>query len=291
MRSILSLGLTALAACTSAVSAETTIAILEFGPGGSVHRTTATSTESNSVAVTSFWNAMHQPSKRGSMSQHTGMSVVPDLFSRADAGIIIGLKGESLKSMPTVASLLDMEAEDVDNVVGHVHVRGQAGADLLKRAASSKENVESIAKDDVGRRLQSAAETAARGELKGMETLSLAVDNDESAAAADEHLARMLKTLQKQAAANKKTVVVHLVAEEEGRRRLEGEDNENNQNNNNNQNYNEKTMYEIQTFNLYLWTSVGLVTIVFMVLSAFVAMPLMPDTLLFGETAKMVGSD
>ena len=49
-------------------------------------------------------------------------------------------------------------------------------------------------------------------------------------------------------------------------------------------------MYEIQTFNLYLWTSVGLLVIVFMVISAFINMPLMPDTLLFGETAK-IGSD
>lgn len=284
---MLSLGLTALAAST-AVSAETTIAILEFGPGGSVHRTTSSSaTGSNSAAVASFWNVMHRPSSKHSM-KHAGMSVVPDLFTRADAGIVVGIsgKGEALKAMPKTNSLLESGANDV---VGHVHVAGQAGAELMKRASKDAENV---ATEDVGRRLKSAGESAARGDAKGMEALSLAVDNDESAAAADEHLSRMLQTLKKQAASNGKTVVVHLVVEEEGRRRLEDNDGEDNgENNQYSYSYGEKTMYEIQTFNLFLWTAVGLLVILSMVISAFIAMPLFPDTLLFGETAKMVGSD
>lgn len=290
MRSILSLGLAALAASTSAVSAETTIAILEFGPGGAVHRTTSTVTESNSAAVASFWNALHRPTKRSSMSKHAGMSVVPDLFTNADAGIVVGLKAESLKSMPTAASLLDTETS-VDNVVGHVQIPGQVGAALMKHAAASKEDVEMIVKEDMGRRLQSTAETAARGAQTGIEALSLVVDSDEAAAVADEQLGRMLKTLKKEAASSGKTVIVHLVVEDESRRRLD-EDNENgeNQNNNNNAYSNYKSMYEIQSFNLYLWTAVGLVVIVYMVMSAFIAMPLMPDTLLFAEQAK-IGSD
>lgn len=222
------------------------------------------------------------------MGRHSGMSVAPDLFTKADAGIVVGLSGESLKSMPAAAALLDASASDV---VGHIHLPGRgAGAELMKGA-------ESIANEDLGRRLLSTAESAARGDLEGMASLSLAVDDDKSAAVADEQLGRMLKSLKEQAKASGKTVVVHLVAEDEGRRRLQDEDEEGqegqNQNNNNNNNasYGEKTMYEIQTFNLYLWTSVGLVTVVFMVMSAFVNMPLMPDTLLFGETAKIAGSD
>lgn len=285
MRSIISLGLTALAACTSTVSAETTIAILEFGPGGSVHRTTSSVTESNSAAVSSLWNVLHGQSKNTLSSQHEGMSVAPDLFAKADAGIVLGLRGESIKSMPAAAALLDATAA---NVVGHIHVPGRrAGADLLKDA-------ESVSGEDVGRRLRSTAESAARGDLPGgMVVLSLAVEDDESAAIADEQLGRMLKILKEQAAASGKTVVLHLVAEEGGRRRLnEDEDNEEEGENQNNYAYsNEKTMYEIQSFNLYLWTSIGLVTIVFMVMSAFVAMPLMPDTLLFGELSKIAGSD
>ena len=304
MRSILSLGLTALAASTpSSVSAETTIAVLEFGPGGAVHRTTSSITESNSAAVTSFWDVLHRPtsssSKYNSMSsQHAGMSVVPDLFKKADAGIIVGLQAESLQAMPTAASLLDVSSSaSVDNVVGHVHVPGQVGADLMKRANASslnKDAVENIDKDDMERRLQSTAEIATRGELEGgMTTLSLNVGNDvEAATVADEHLGRMLKTLKEQAVEKGKTVIVHVVIEDGARRRLEDEqqkEGEENQKNNNNYNSNQKSMYEIQSFNLYLWTTVGLIVIVFMVLSAFISMPLMPDTLLFGEAAKIGG--
>ena len=87
-------------------------------------------------------------------------------------------------------------------------------------------------------RLQSAAETAARGESKGMETLSLTVDNDDTAAVADAEFSRMLNILKKEAAINGKTVVVHLVVEEEGESRRRLEENQNNQNNNNAQNNN-----------------------------------------------------
>ena len=291
MRSILCLGLTALAASpSSGVSAETTVAILEFGPGGSVHRSTSSATESTFAAVSSLWNVLHdnRPQRAPSMSQHAGMSVVPDIFTRADAGIVVGLSGgggESLKAMPTAMSLLD---EGASHVVGHVHIPGQRSGELLKRASKKKDDVSVIAKEDVGRRLQSTAETAARGDLKGMEALSLAVENDDAAAVADKQLGRMLETLKKEATAHGKTVVLHLVVEEAGagRRRLEDNQNQNNQNqndNNANSNSNEPTMYEIQTFNLYLWTAVGLIVVLFMVMSAFIAMPLMPDTLLYGE--------
>ena len=304
MRSILSLGLTALAASTpSSVSAETTIAVLEFGPGGAVHRTTSSITESNSAAVTFFCDVLHRPtsssSKYNSMSsQHAGMSVVRDLFKKPDAGIIVGLQAESLQAMPTAASLLDVSSSaSVDNVVGHVHVPGQVGAELMKRANASslnKDAVQNIDKDDMERRLQSTAEIATRGELEGgMTTLSLNVGNDvEAATVADEHLGRMLKTLKEQAVEKGKTVIVHVVIEDGARRRLEDEqqrEGEENQKNNNNYNSNQKSMYEIQSFNLYLWTTVGLIVIVFMVLSAFISMPLMPDTLLFGEAAKIGG--
>ena len=285
MRPILSLGLAAVAAATAA--ADTTVAVLEFGPGGSVHRTTSSSTESSAAAVSSLWDALHRPTTtKGSL--HAGMAVAPDLFASPDAGIVVGIYGEGLRSMPTALSLMD----DHEDVVGHVHVPGPAAAGLMKKAAASKD-AEAIAKEEVGNRLASVAATAARGELEGMEALSLTVDTAEAAAAADEHLGRMLATLKTEAAARKKTVVVHLVAEGGGsRRRLEenqGEDGENQNNNNNNQNgqsssSNYKSMYEIQTFNLYLWTAVGLFVVVYSVIGCFIDMPQFPDTLLYGET-------
>lgn len=285
MRSIASsLGLAALVASASSVAAETTVAILEFGPGGAVHRTTSSATESNAAAVSSLWNVLHRPSPKNTWNQHAGMPIVPDVFTVSHAGIVLGLQGEGLKFMPATLALLDAE-ETADHVVGHVHVPGQAGAELMKRAAAPAQDVELLSKEVVGKRLQLAADTAASGATEGMDVLSLAVDDAEAAAVADAQLVRMLDTLKEKATANGKTVVLHLVVDGSTRRRLEGEENEEEENGENANAYawNERTIYEIQTFNLFLWTSVGLFTILAMTMSAFVAMPLMPDTLLFGE--------
>jgi hypothetical protein len=315
MRTILSIGLAALAASASAAaSTETIVVVLEFGPGGSVHRTTSTASAASSpAAVATFWNVLHRPSssqlssKRApSMGQHAGMSVVPDLFARPDTGVVIGLRAESLKSMPNAASLLLDESAN-NNVVGRLRVPGSVGMELVK-LASPKADAEVVeVGDDAGRRLLSTAEAAARGEPSGgdgIEALLLVVDaaDADAAAAADEQLRRMLTTLKGHAAANGKTVVLHLIVEQEGGaaapastsgRRLQEEEDANANANANTNSYssNQKSMYEIQSFNLYLWTSVGLFVVVAMVMSAFIDMPLFPDTLLFGEAGKMSGSD
>ena len=232
--------------------------------------------------------------------------MVPDLFTRPDAGVVIGLRAESLKSMPNAASLLSDDSPD-NNVVGRLRVPGSVGMELVK-LASPKDDAEVVeVGEDAGRRLLSTAEAAARGEPSGgngIEALLLVVDAanaDAAAAAADEQLERMLITLKDRAAASGKTVVLHLVVEQEGGsgapastsgRRLQEEDADANANANaNSYSSNQKSMYEIQSFNLYLWTSVGLFVVVAMVMSAFIDMPLFPDTLLFGEAGKMSGSD
>jgi len=57
----------------------------------------------------------------------------------------------------------------------------------------------------------------------------------------------------------------------------------------NNQFYtNVRTIFQIQYFNIVLWTALGLVLVLFVVISMMIHMPFMPDTLLFGESAKMV---
>jgi hypothetical protein len=48
-----------------------------------------------------------------------------------------------------------------------------------------------------------------------------------------------------------------------------------------------KTMFQIQYFNVVLWTSVGLVVVLFFVIYLMIDMPLEADTLLFGESAKI----
>jgi hypothetical protein len=308
MRTILSIGIAALATAASA-SAETTVVVLEYGPGGSVHRTTSSATaESSLAAVASFWNVLHGPSSSSSsskrapsMGQHAGMSVVPDIFKRPDAGVVVGLRVSSLGSMPNAASLLSSEDVPADgNVVGRLRLSGNVGPELIRLVVSKEDDVEVVeAGEDAGRRLLSTAEAASLG-AGGIVALSLVVDSSdpESASSADEKLGRMLIALRERAAANGKTVLLHLVVEGtethpalvSGRRLQEGEDANNADNANSYSTY-QKSMYEIQSFNLYLWTSVGLFVVVAMVMSAFIDMPLFPDTLLFGESGKISGSD
>lgn len=46
-------------------------------------------------------------------------------------------------------------------------------------------------------------------------------------------------------------------------------------------------MFQIQYFQVVLWTSLGLVAIVYYSIYLMVNMPLMADSLLFGESAKV----
>lgn len=280
MKSILSLGI----ALTTAVaaSAETTIAVLEFGPGGSVQRTSSADA-STPAGVASFFNAMHTDKAH---RQHAGMNLVPDLFNKADAGIVVGLTGPGVSSM---SKAMDLLVEGATDVVGRITTTGTS-TDVLNRM----KNTQSIS-NEFDRHLTSAAEKTSE---KDMQVVSLSV-NDESASHADEQLHRMLATLKAQAKQNSKTYVVHLVIDSpSSRRRLEDaqqqdaaqDDAVNQDANGSSYYYGQKTMYEIQNFNVIAWTTVGLVVLVMYVMSHFIAMPLMPDTLLHGEAAKF-GTD
>lgn len=238
-------------------------------------------------------------SKRSStMGQHAGMSVVPDLFTRADVGIVVGgLTSELLKAMPTAASLLSDEVDVESNVVGLVRVPGNVDTELMKRiGASPKNDVDAAVEgEDDWRRLQSKVQSAARGDLAGgIESHALTTVDSADAANADLLFGRMLKDLKEQATINEKTVVLHLVVEDSpySGRRLQDEDAAaEDGDSSSSYSSNQKSMNEIQSFNLYLWTSVGLFVIVYMVMSAFIDMPLFPDTLLFGEIGAKSGSD
>ena len=50
-----------------------------------------------------------------------------------------------------------------------------------------------------------------------------------------------------------------------------------------------KSIFQIQYFNVVLWTAVGLTAMLFVAIGMTISMPLEPDTLLFGESAKIVG--
>ncbi len=310
-------------ASSALATKQTTVTILEFGKGGTIHTSAntiqnaaASITYTTPAAMTSFWKAMH-PTKDGKYSSHgyAGMSVVPDLFTKADLGVIVGLGGNvaghlSEKNMPTAMSLLN------NGGVGQVKISGHVANTLVQGMSNTKKSAAAAVvvtdKDDFGRRLSTS--TTANEAGSSLDAMSLQISNDIDAKEADDQLRQLIQRLKDEADASDKTVVVHLVVEtivpdsvvaaSSSRRRLQDEDEEGDQNNNqegdeNNNNgengystyaYNYRTMYEIQTYNVITWTAVGLVVVVFMVMGSFIGMPLYPDTLLFGFSSKL-GSD
>jgi hypothetical protein len=291
------------------VDAATKIAVLELGKGGTVRRTTSKNTLSNVQGVASFWSAVHS---RGRSLQQSGMTVVPDLFNKADAGVVFGIQGSGvdLDNMPFISNLL---AKESGNVVGHMEIDGSRCGALMKTIG----DVEFVEPEMIA---TTASKQAATSGLSGFKTL---VDSA-NAAAVEEQLRALIENLEREAKAAGTTVVLHLLVEEDEAsgsanrrvsRRLEdeeddGEGNDQNQNQNNAyggdssgyygygyyNNYGEwvtpyKTMFQIQYFNVVLWTSLGLALTLYFTIYMMVYMPLEPDTLLFGESAKMVGDD
>ena len=320
VRSLPSLGVAAAFLATIA-DARTTVAVLEVGKGGVVRRTTASSPHASVHGVASFWNAAHDEvagrNRRGS-AQHPGMAVVPDLFSRADGGIALGLSGSAVDlsssgAMPHLAGLLDTEA------VGSFELSGSHSATLLKKAGAKAEDVVGNAAD-LASSLKAKAATAVDNRLAG---LSISVHDEASASSVDSAIAAAVQSLRKQSEESGKTLLLHLVVDEEQvpaaheaeevpsdrRRRLEDmqEDQDQQQDeNNNNENddnydgdyynqrqagdgYGEKTIFQIQYFNVVLWSAIGLTIVLVSAISLMINMPLMADTLLFGESAKVVG--
>lgn len=313
VRSLPSLGVAAAFLATVA-DARTTVAVLEVGKGGVVRRTTANSKQASVHGVASFWNAAHDEvagrNRRGS-AQHPGMAVVPDLFSRADGGIALGLSGSAVDltsggAMPHLATLLDTEA------VGFFELSGEHSATLLKKAGAKAEDVVGSAAD-LASSLKSKASTAVDNRLA---SLSIAVHDEAGAKDVDSAIAAAVQSLQKQSEESGKTLLLHLVVDEEDvaaaheseaeaeaqeipsdRRRLEDmQDQDGNNNNGNYYNqrqagdgYGEKTIFQIQYFNVVLWSAIGLTIVLVSAISLMINMPLMADTLLFGESAKVVG--
>lgn len=296
------------------VDAATRVAIIELGAStGTVRKTTSTDLETSVDGVASFWSALHG---YGRKLQYAGMSVVPDLFTRPDSGVVIGLTGVDLDNMPTLSSLMNTDATDNENdrVVGHMEVPGKHCNHMMKNVNNQKES-SAVEPSAIVSSFKTQAHQSGISGIKVDVTSTNAADVDAQIAALmnDSSLAE-----------DGKTVVLHLVIEEEdgaARRRLlarrleeaEGEEAQNgdannnadaNANNQQQQNNNGfygygyynaygewvtpyKTMFQIQYFNVVLWTAVGLVVILFFSIYLMVYMPLMVDTLLFGESAKM----
>lgn len=301
------------------VNAATRIAVVELGVGGTVRRTSSQSNLASVEGVNSFIQTMHG----GRKLQHAGMPVVPDLFQKADSGVILGVSGQGVDvaEMPSVAALLE---EEKDGVVGHLQTNGQHCHALVSRASAVFEASGSEISDVV----EKATE---KSNLAGVK---VDVNDSASAAAVDKEVESMIRDMEKKAKDEGKTVVVYLVIEEEAsvaRRRLQDQGGQgqnqdgdivyfskqdgqyyaggNGYDDNQYAQYFAgyygygyyvdgdhwvtpyKTMFQIQYFNVVLWTAIGLVVVLIWVILMMMYMPLEPDTLLFGESAKMIGDD
>mmetsp|Transcript_9329 Transcript_9329/g.19374 ORF Transcript_9329/g.19374 Transcript_9329/m.19374 type:complete len:316 (-) Transcript_9329:60-1007(-) len=307
-----------LATTLLSADAATRVAVVELGSSGTVRRTTSSSEAASVDGVASFWSALHG---YGRKLQHPGMPMVPDLFSRPQSGVVIGLTGSGidLDNMPTLESLLD----ENDQVVGHMQLKGHQCKKMLDNVPDKKDYGSEVS-------LKSAFDVKAK--QAGISGMQFDVSSA-NAADIDAQIAALLKEYQ-----SSETVIVHLVVEEEDgsdrrrvlastldgeqdsatkgmataqHRRLESEDEEegegeeggDEQNNNNGyygygyyNAYGEwvtpyKTMFQIQYFNVVLWTSLGLVAVLFFSIYLMIYMPLMADTLLFGESARVAHDD
>jgi hypothetical protein len=299
------------------VNAATRVVVIELGANnggasGTVRRTTSNDLEASVDGVASFWSALHG---YGRNLQHAGMPVVPDLFTRPDGGVVLGLSGSiDLDAMPTLKYLLnvdnnDNDAQKNDAVVGQMEVPGHQ----CKHMMGKVKNVESV--DSPSSVL---SQFKAHAQESGISGLHMDVSSS-NASEIDAQIAELIRnTNQSSLISEGKTVILHLVVEEDdgpNRRRTlarrleqaEGENADNNGQERNQQNnvyygygyfnsYGEwvtpyKTMFQIQYFNVVLWTSLGLVAILFFSIYLMVYMPLMADTLLFGESAKVNHDD
>lgn len=297
----------------SSANALTRVAVVELGKRGTVRKIDSRVPLTTVSGVASFWSALHYPGRR---VQHAGMVLVPDIFNKAENGMVVGLKGSgvSLDAMPFVNSLLE---ENTNGVVGHFELDGFKGDDLLNKVSNSEDVDTSAFASSCNRHAKSSGLTGIITNVGSKDSTFI-----------NAQLRDVIMKLDAQATAAGNTVVLHLVVEEEegsSRRRLlsrrledegagegdqeqeENQEVEGNNNGNAQQNngyygygyYNSygewvtpyKTMFQIQYFNVVLWTAIGLTVILFFTVYLMLYMPLMPDTLLFGESAKLVGDD
>ena len=278
------------AAAAVATEAVTNVAVLELGKRGSVRAVESSSPDTTLDGVVSFFTALH-----GGKAQHPGMSVVPDLFNKPDSSIVIGINGLKMDALQSIQTLQE-------DFAGIFELDGHRTDALM----SKLQDVETVS-------LETLKEKAIElGTKQGMGAIFFGADS-EGASALDETLTSTIAGLKNHAESTERSLLVHFVIEGNNdsarrmSRRLEQNENEN-QNAEDGQAYNPyygygyvnaygdwvtpyKTMFQIQYFNVVLWTSIGLALALVYTIYLMVFMPLEADTLLFGESAKIVGDD
>jgi hypothetical protein len=199
-------------AALAVTDASTTVAVLEFGKHGCVHRTTSKNTQTTVAGAASFFNSLS-----GKGLQDSDMTVVPDLFNKPDGVVVVGISGAGvdLDAMPTLSNLVENEG---NGVVGHMTLPSGHHRHLMNRVGPSKALDAETLVDGVKSEASS----------KQISSVSITVDAG-NAGAVDAQIAAMLSALQKQAG-NDSTIIVHLVVDEEegsARRRLSQSDSNN----------------------------------------------------------------
>jgi len=279
----------------SVCHAATQVAVLEFGPSGSIHASKSSSSRTTVEGVASLWN-VHR--SRG--LQHAGMPVVPDLFKKPDESVVIALSNVDLEAMKKVAGI-------IDSSIATMEVSGNRMDALLSHTDATKKVDPASFWDTLNSQVRA----------KGITGVSMNVEETQ-ARNIDSKVLTALDDIKLHAEKSSTTIVVYLVVEEDSSssqrrvlsRRLDeqqgGQDvneqqNEGNNDENNMYNgfyyyddngklvTNAKTSFEIQYFQVVLWTSLGLCATLFFVIYLMVNMPLEPDTLLFGEAVKLPG--
>ena len=212
-RLIITFGIAAAAALLSGTDAKTTVSVIEIGQGGVVRRTTSPESKTSVSAISSFWSSMHdvvngQSRRRTRSLQYPGMTVVPDLFKRADGGLVLGVAGNSfdLASMPTVAGFLEE-----NSAIGHFSLAGSQVLSLMEKTGSKITPANAAFVSTLDRKAKSVAQ---KGGKNGLQAVTVQVDDDKTAARVDAHVADLIKALQKETAETGSTIVLHLVVEE-----------------------------------------------------------------------------
>jgi|UniRef100_A0A6T7GVH7 hypothetical protein len=311
-RSMLGAAAVLAAALVVGADAATTVAVMELGKGGVAHAIPSQSSRTTVSGVASFWNAMHtvipksnsgrRPAK-APRRQDSGMNLVPDLFSSPKGGLVVGIllntedADAMLTSMPTISKLL---SSNDDSITGHFDLEGDQGMKLLNKASAKN-----VLHHDVAS-FGSALKTSSNSKNQ-LEAVALVLKDEAGAAEADAQVANLIKSL-KEASDGKDTFVLHVVVQHQGssRRQLEDQDQNENDDQGNDNGYSSgyysagyynsddvwvstyRTIFQIQYFNVVLWTSIGLSVVLMYATYLMLYMPLMTDTLLFGESAKMV---
>jgi hypothetical protein len=194
--------------------------------------------------------------------------------------------------------LEDFFKEHDEDLVGMLEVPGKNVNTLLTKVTTDFEHAS----------IESFGEKCESFEMGNFKAVNLSfVGRPSSDADVHAALAPGLRKLKEMAVSSGRTLVVHLVVENDRPSRPNAASRRLQENNGNNQAQQAdgyygygyykngvwvtpyKTMFQIQYFNVVTWTSIGLALVMCYTFYKMLYMPLEPDTLLFGESAKLVG--